>query len=317
MRVALVATDGCFGVGVVSMLDLLSTAEGLRSGVDPSIPPIEVAVAGVGTRVTSSSGVVLPVTVPLSDLGAYDLVTVCALGTLTTETTLEALGRPDVRRVMDAACDAAGRGVRIAGACTGSFALAEAGLLDGGRATTTWWLGPGFRARYPAVHLDLDAMVVADDRAITAGAAFGHIDLALALVRQASPALADGVSRLLLVDERPSQSVYLALDHLEHDDVLVRAFEDHVRANLAGPMDIGAAARAIGTSRRTLERRVSAMLGLSPLALVQRLRVERARHLRATTDESADQIARRVGFADASTLNALLRRHRGGAEAPG
>jgi transcriptional regulator GlxA family with amidase domain len=308
MRIALVATDGCFGVGVVSMLDLLGTADALRAEVDPAIPPIEVAVAAAGRRVTSGSGVVLPASAGLGDLGDFDLVTVCALGTLTTDATLDALARPDVRRVMDAAAAAAGRGARIAGACTGSFALAETGLLDGGRATTTWWLAPGFRARYPAVTLDLDAMVVSDERAITAGAAFGHVDLAMAMVRQASPALADLVSRLLLVDERPSQSSYLAMDHLEHDEPIVRAFEDHVRAHLAEPMDIAAAARAVGTSRRTLERRTRAMLGLTPLALVQRLRVERARHLRATTGESADRIAPRVGFANGSTLRALLRR---------
>jgi transcriptional regulator GlxA family with amidase domain len=316
MRIALVATDGCFGVGVVSMLDLLGTADALRAELDPAIPPIEVAVAGAGPRVTSGSGVVLPVSASLADLGDFDLVTVCALGTLSTAATLDALARPDVRRVMEAATAAAGRGVRIAGACTGSFALAEAGLLDGGRATTTWWLGPGFRARYPAVQLDLDAMVVADERAITAGAAFGHIDLAMALVRQTSPALADLVSRLLLVDERPSQSAYLALDHLEHDDALVRAFEDHVRAHLAEPMDIAAAARAIGTSRRTLERRVAAMLGLTPLALVQRLRVERAAYLQTTTGQGADRIAPQVGFANGSTLRALMRRAGRGSGCP-
>jgi len=177
---------------------------------------------------------------------------VCALGTLNTDDTLTVLRRPDMRRLTRATTDAAGRDVRLAAACTGSFALAEAGLLDGGRATTSWWLGPGFRTRYPAVQLDLDAMVVTDARAITAGAAFGHVDLALTLLRQGSPALADLVSRLLLVDERPSQSAYLALDHLEHSDRLVQEFEAYARSHLDQPMDIAVAARAIGTSRRTL-----------------------------------------------------------------
>ncbi len=310
MRIGLAAMDGCFGVGVVSMLDLLQTAEALRAEVDPSIPPIEVEIVGTRSRVTTSSGAILPVSATLRELADFDVAVVCALKTFTAEETVAALARPDIRELMRATTAAAGGSARLAAACTGSFALAEAGILDGGRATTSWWLGPGFRSRYPDVRLDLDAMVVTDERAITAGAALGHVDLALTLLRRESPALADLVSRLLLVDERPSQSAYLAVDHLAHDDPLVREFEEYARANLDRPMDIGVAARTIGTSRRTLERRVSRAVGFSPLALVQRLRTERAAHLLRTTDESIDQIAPRVGFANGSTLRALLRRSR-------
>lgn len=307
MRIGLAVVDGCFGAGVVSILDLLRTADALRPEVDGAIPAIEVEVVGARARVATSSGVVLPVTAGLRDLDGFDLVIVGALGTLTTATTLEALGRRDVRALV-AAVEAAAPPTSLAAACTGSFVLAEAGLLDGGRATTSWWLGPPFRARYPAVDLDLESMVVADRRAITAGAAFAHIDLGLALVRRVSPALAELVSRLLVVDPRPTQSAYVALDHLDHDDPLVRAFEEYARANLGAPLDIATAARAIGTSRRTLERRVARVLGLSPIGLVQRLRIERARHLIRATGESVDRIAPQVGYATGSTLRALLRR---------
>jgi transcriptional regulator GlxA family with amidase domain len=75
------------------------------------------------------------------------------------------------------------------------------------------------------VVLDLDSMVVADAGVVTAGAAFAHIDLALALVRRVSPGLAEHVARLLVIDERASQSAYLVTDHLNHNDPVVLAFE--------------------------------------------------------------------------------------------
>jgi transcriptional regulator GlxA family with amidase domain len=148
---------------------------------------------------------------------------------------------------------------------------------------------------------------------VTAGAAFAHIDLALALVRQISPSLAEHVARLLVIDERPSQSAYLATDHLDHNDRLVLAFEQQARARLGQALDIPQLVTAIGTSRRTLERRTQAALGMSPLALVQRLRAERAVHLLRTTTQSIEQIAPQVGYANAESLRALLRRSRAGA----
>jgi len=151
-------------------------------------------------------------------------------------------------------------------------------------------------------------MVVADRGFVTAGAAFAHIDLALALVRGISPCLAEHVARLLVIDERASQSAYLVVDHLTHNDPLVLAFEQQARARLGEALDICELAAAIGTSRRTLERRTQAALGMSPLALVQRLRAERAAHLLRTTAQSVEQIAPQVGYANASTLRSQLRR---------
>jgi transcriptional regulator GlxA family with amidase domain len=197
------------------------------------------------------------------------------------------------------------------------FTLAETGLLDGRRVTTTWFLVSTFRDRYPRVSVDLDRMVVGDGPFLTAGAAFAHIDLALAIVRDVSADLARQVARMLLVDERPSQATYVIYDHLHHEDPIVLAFERHVRRHLDRRFDSSAVARAIGTSRRTLERRTRSTLGLSPLEIVQRLRMERAEHLRQTTDLSTDGIARRVGYGSAETLRALRRRVRsGGATIP-
>ena len=78
-------------------------------------------------------------------------------------------------------------GARIGAACIGSFLLAESGLLDGHDATTTWWLGPLFRRRYPNVALDENRILVPAGDFVTAGAAMGHLELALWLVRRSAP----------------------------------------------------------------------------------------------------------------------------------
>jgi transcriptional regulator GlxA family with amidase domain len=190
--------------------------------------------------------------------------------------------------------------------------LAESGLLDGHEATTTWWLGPLFRQRYPDIRLDESRMLVASGRFVTAGAAVGHLDLALWLVRQASPELAALVARYLLVDARPSQAQYMIPDHLAHSDVLVQRFERWARGRLADGFSLDAAADALATSKRTLQRRIESVLGKTPLSYFQDLRVERALHLLRTSPRAdVDAIAAQVGYADGVTLRALLRRRLG------
>jgi transcriptional regulator GlxA family with amidase domain len=198
-----------------------------------------------------------------------------------------------------------------AAACIGTFVLAESGLLDGQKATTTWWLAPLFRQRYPAVELEDSRMLVRSSAFLTAGAALSHMDMALWLVRQASPELASLVARYLIVDQRPAQSAYALSDHLAHADPLVQAFERWARGHLAQGFSLDAAAQDLGASKRTLARRTQQVLGKSPLSFFQDLRVERAAHLLKTSSLSLEQIAAQVGYADGVTLRNLLRRRLG------
>jgi transcriptional regulator GlxA family with amidase domain len=151
-------------------------------------------------------------------------------------------------------------------------------------------------------------MIVSAGRVATAGAALGHLDLALWIVRRVSPELAALAARYLIVDDRPSQTAFALADHLDHNDPVVQHFEEWTRAHLAKQFSLDDACRAIGTSKRTLARRVSHVLGKTPLGYVQMLRLERALYLLRTADVSVDQVAARVGYGSGATLRALLRR---------
>lgn len=308
MRIGMAVNDGSFGSGVASIIDIIRVADAVRGHVDPTIPPIEVLLAGPGPEVALSTEMTLQSNCGLAELTTCDVVIVPALGTLTGAATRERLaghGAQAIRQALDRIDPAT---TRLAAACTGVFALAEVGHLDGRRATTSWFLGADFRTQYPEVNVELDEMIVTDGPITTAGAAFAHIDLALALLRTLSSDLARHVAQLLVIDERPSQAMFIAYDHVQHDDQLVIDFERYVRSSLEQPFDAKLAASQIGTSRRTLERRIRDVLGLTPLGFVQRLRVERARYLQATTDLTTEDIALRVGYANAESLRALLRR---------
>ncbi|MBL1110021.1 hypothetical protein JK361_36595 [Streptomyces sp. 5-8] len=104
-------------------------------------------------------------------------------------------------------------------------------MLAGRRATTSWWLAPYFRKRYPAVTMDETRMVTTCDGVTTAGAAFGHVDLAPAIVRMTSPALADPVARYLVVDERPSQAAYTISAALAQSDPAITRKVGHEHAD--------------------------------------------------------------------------------------
>ena len=150
-------------------------------------------------------------------------------------------------------------------------------------------------------------MLVNSSRFITAGAALAHLDLALWVVRSVSPSLAAICARYLLVEPRASQAVFVIPDHVAHTDPLVERFERWARAHIAEGFSLTHAAHAIGASSRTLGRRLQAVLGKSPLAYFQDLRVERAVHLLQTSSESVERIAEQVGYADGATLRELLR----------
>jgi transcriptional regulator GlxA family with amidase domain len=309
VRVAVVVYDGVFDSGLASILDVLDNANVLGGQIHEP-PSWNVTMVGSTPRVRTGAGLVVA-PLPLEHAQTADLLVVPALAGSSSEALLDHVGGDASLPVRNLIARTRDRGTAIASACAGTFLLAEAGVLDGVRATTTWWLSPAFRARYPRVHLDHSQMVISSAGITTAGAAFGHVDLALAIVRASSPALSDLVARYLVVDERPSQAAYTIPSALAQSDPTVVAFERWVREHLADTISLSDAAKAIGVSERTLQRSVRRTIGTSPIRFVQDLRIERASHLLRTTDLSLETISRKVGYEHPNTLRVLLRERTG------
>ncbi|MEU7527243.1 helix-turn-helix domain-containing protein [Saccharothrix sp. NPDC042600] len=243
---------------------------------------------------------------------AADVVVVPGLGLTSGAEVRAFLGRPEVGAAGAVLVDAVARGAEVATSCSGVFLSAAVGLLDGRRATTSWWLAPLFRRLHPGVELDAEALVVRDGPVTTAGAAMAHLDLMLTLVaRHGGAELADRCARYLLADVRASQSAYMALGFLTAADPDVAAAERWARARLADDVSVADVAAAVGMSARTFARRVERATGLSPVRFLQRLRVETAVDLLTTTRLPVEDIARRVGYADPTTLRRVLRRETG------
>ena len=306
MKINVLVLNSVFDLGLAAVLDAFQTANELIEMTQLSVPRFEVKMVGLRKPAKTSQGLIVPVA--RSGWRRPDCVVVPAIGFKMPGQLEKALAKPEIARAGALLRKWSRQGAAMTAACVGTFVMAESGLLDHQRATTTWWLAPMFRQRYPNVSVDESNMLVKSGQFVTAGAALSHMDLALWIIRGVSPQLASLTAKYLIVDTRPSQSAYSLTDHLMHSDPIVERFEDWARARLDQGFSLDDAAQAVGSSKRTLARHMHSVLGRSPLSYFQSLRVEQAVHLLKTGDASVDEVAARVGYADGTTLRNLLRR---------
>ncbi len=199
----------------------------------------------------------------------------------------------------------------IASNCSGTFLLAEAGLLEGKRATTSWWLSKLFHKRYPSVDVESEEMVVLDGQILSSGAVTAYIDLGLWLIgHYASESLRQMTAKFLLADShRASQTPYIAAAMVQGSG---HAVVERARRWLNQHMDqewsMTELAAYCNTSPRTLLRRFQKAVGLSPVQYTQQLRVERAKGLLESTMLSLEDITERCGYANVSTFSTVFKR---------
>jgi AraC family transcriptional activator FtrA len=240
-----------------------------------------------------------------------------SLGALVTADTVIVPACADVHArqpaaLVDAVREAHRRGARIAAICSGAFVLAEAGLLDGRRATTHWMHAGELRRRYPRVKVE-ETVIYAEDAGIhtSAGTAAG-IDLCLDLVRRDhGTAVANALARRMVTPPHRSadQAQYMpALVSPAGTPPLVEA-ADWAREHLAEPIALRDLAARARLSERQLTRRFLREFGRAPGDWLTRERLVRAQELLETTALTIDTIATRSGFGTAAGLRAAFAKH--------
>ncbi|WP_428986471.1 GlxA family transcriptional regulator [Streptomyces camelliae] len=195
---------------------------------------------------------------------------------------------------------------RVASVCTGASVLAEAGLLDGRRATTHWSIAGELAARHPEIDVDPAPLYIRDGRISTAAGVTSALDLTLAFVEEDhGPALARSVARMMVTYlQRPGNqaqiSMFVAAPVPGHRTV--QQVVEHITAALDHDLGVPALAERAGVSERHLTRLFLDHLGQTPARFVRTARTEAASHLLVSSELPLSAVARRCGFRSTETL---------------
>jgi len=193
------------------------------------------------------------------------------------------------------------RGVRLASVCSGAYLLAEAGLLDGRRATTHWRRTRQFLVRYPDVKWEPDRIFVRDGNIWSSAGITAGIDLALALVTEDyGEAVAQQTARQLVLYHRRSggQSQFSSLLELKAPSGRFGPLLSWAREHLDAPLTVEDLAEQAGMSSRHFARAFIAETGTTPSKAVERLRIEVARQRVQSSSEAIERVAEATGFRD-------------------
>jgi transcriptional regulator GlxA family with amidase domain len=196
---------------------------------------------------------------------------------------------------------AAKRGIRVASVCSGAYILAEAGLLDGKRATTHWQRTRHFIATYPKVKLEPDQIFVRDGDVWTSAGITAGIDLSLAMVAEDfGEEIAQKTARQLVLYHRRSggQSQFSSLLELKAPTGRFAPLLAWAREHLDAPLTVEDMAEQVGMSARHFTRAFVAETGTTPSKAVERLRIEVARARVQSSSEAIERVAETTGFRD-------------------
>jgi len=310
MKITVIMADECSATSVTGAVDVLCFADLLhryRTGGKEPLFQIETASLD-GAPVTCFGGMSLTPQKGLDDIASTDLVLVPGFlpNILTALDGIAGL-YPWLRHHHE-------QGAWISSICTGSFVLAEAGLLDGREATTHWLYADPFRARYPQVMLLEDRIMTEDGHVLCSGGSSAGNDLLLHLIGKfgGEELLHDCSKKLLLDSGARDQAPYIScsfpINHGDHD---IRNVQVWLEENSETGLTIDAIAGKFGFGIRNFKRRFKAATAMNPVNYIQSLRIEKAKTLLETTRKSMEEITCEVGYEDSNSFRRLFKHHTG------
>ncbi len=298
-RIAVVAFDGVEALDVTGPWEVLHTAGSLGGAVTELL-----CLTTDGCDVRSSSGLLYAADAGIDVPGSIDTLIVAG-GLGVREALRDDALIAGIRRL-------AGGARRTAGVCSGALLLAEAGLLDGRRATTHWARCDELARRYPAVVVEPDPIFIRDGDVITSAGVTAGMDLALALAEEdhGREVALQTARMLVLYARRPGGQSQFSVQ-LAHQSAALEPLRDlqaWISEHPDEDLSVGALAGRMHLSERQLSRVFRRELGTTPAGYVEQVRVERARTLLEAGTEGVEGVARRCGFASAEVMRRAFQR---------
>lgn len=301
--------DGAYASSVAVTRDMLAAAAALAPRVGVAAPRWRLCSLAGGPVQLQGGMTIDTARLPARPRDDRSTWVLPGLGLNTASEVRRRLEDADVALAVASLARHARAGGPIAASCSAVFLLHAAGLLQGRRATTSWWHAPLLQSMSPDCTVDADRMVCADGLVVTAGAAFAQTDLMLHLLRERfGNALAELVSRMLLIDGRQAQAPFIVPEAMASGNDLVARVAARIESALPAPPTVSALASEFCMSERTLSRHIQKATGKSTQALVLGVRLRRARALLETSRMTVEQVAGAVGYQDATALRRLMKK---------
>jgi transcriptional regulator GlxA family with amidase domain len=204
-----------------------------------------------------------------------------------------------------------GRGAAVASLCIGTFLLAGTGLLDGRSCTTHWQFAGEFQRMFPAVHLETDKIITAENEIYTSGGAYSWLNLILYLVEKyAGREVAVLCAKGFQIDiHRTSQSPFMIFSgQKDHEDHAVRAAQEFIESNIDTRVTVDELAARFALGRKTLERRFKKATGNTVMEYVQRLKMEVVKKSLETSRLGINQAMDKVGYSDPKSFRVIFKK---------
>ncbi len=311
IKVCILGFEYALATSITGVVDLLSTAgTALNFFQGKSLAPkFEVRLASRGGRpIRCLNAMKISAQCSLDEIGPVDVIMVPSIGGAVDKALNS---NKDIVELLKRYHQ---QGTLITSNCTGAFFLAEAGILDGRKATTHWAHVNLFRQRYPQVELVPEQLITTDGQVFCSGGGSSWFDLGLYLVElYADHDTAIESAKAMVLDRgRHSQLTYFsAQQNKYHNDGTVKAVQEWIDEHYGEDFSLAWLAEQNAMSSRTLIRRFKAATGESPLAYLQTVRIEVAKKILENSVQTISEITQQVGYEDVSSFSKMFKRRVG------